>query len=72
MLRDTLGIPARARITAESDSCQCMWREPSYDIREQKIGHHYYTLRVSAAALTEGAAWARRIAASTCEAPRRR
>jgi glucoamylase len=33
------------------------WREPSYDIWEEEIGHHYYTLRVSAAALAEGAAW---------------
>jgi glucoamylase len=33
------------------------WREPSYDIWEEEIGHHYYTLRVSAAALAQGAAW---------------
>ena len=33
------------------------WREPSYDIWEEDIGDHYYTLRVSAAALGEGAAW---------------
>jgi glucoamylase len=33
------------------------WREPSYDIWEEEIGHHYYTLRVAAAALAEGAAW---------------
>jgi glucoamylase len=33
------------------------WREPSYDIWEEESGHHYYTLRVSAAALAEGAAW---------------
>jgi glucoamylase len=33
------------------------WREPSYDIWEEESGHHYYTLRVSAAALREGAAW---------------
>lgn len=32
-------------------------REPSYDIWEEENGHHYYTLRVSAAALTEGATW---------------
>ena len=32
-------------------------REPSYDIWEEEIGHHYYTLRVSAAALADGAAW---------------
>ena len=33
------------------------WREPSYDIWEEEIGHHYYTLRVAGAALAEGAAW---------------
>lgn len=32
-------------------------REPSYDIWEEELGHHYYTLRVSAAALAEGATW---------------
>jgi glucoamylase len=33
------------------------WREPSLDIWEEELGHHYYTLRVSAAALNEGAEW---------------
>ena len=33
------------------------WRELSYDIWEEELGHHYYTLRVSGAALAEGAAW---------------
>ena len=33
------------------------WREPSYDIWEEESGHHYYTLRVSAAALAEAAVW---------------
>lgn len=37
------------------------WREPSYDIWEEESGHHYYTLRVSAAALAEGAAWLQRL-----------
>lgn len=32
-------------------------RAPSYDIWEEEIGHHYYTLRVSAAALVKGGAW---------------
>jgi glucoamylase len=36
------------------------WREPSYDIWEEESGQHYYTLRVSAAALGEGAAWLHR------------
>jgi glucoamylase len=33
------------------------WREPSFDIWEEEKGQHYYTLRVSAAALVEGARW---------------
>jgi glucoamylase len=33
------------------------WREPSVDIWEEELGSHYFTLRVSAAALREGAAW---------------
>ena len=36
------------------------WREPSFDIWEEESGHHYYTLRVSAAALAEGAQWLER------------
>ncbi len=35
------------------------WREPSLDIWEEELGSHYFTLRVSAAALNEGAAWLR-------------
>jgi glucoamylase len=33
------------------------WREPSFDIWEEEIGRHYYTLRVCAAALDAGADW---------------
>jgi len=33
------------------------WREPCVDIWEEERGYHYYTLRVSAAALEEGAKW---------------
>ncbi|TDU25772.1 glucoamylase [Panacagrimonas perspica] len=33
------------------------WHEPSHDIWEEEFGHHYYTLRVSASALVQGAAW---------------
>jgi glucoamylase len=33
------------------------WREPSFDIWEEDLGRHYFTLRVSAAALAEGALW---------------
>lgn len=30
------------------------WRDPSFDIWEEESGHHYYTLRVAAAALNDG------------------
>jgi len=33
------------------------WRIPSIDIWEEEKGHHYYTMRVAAAALQEGAKW---------------
>jgi glucoamylase len=33
------------------------WRQPCFDIWEEDLGLHYYTLCVSAAALTGGAAW---------------
>ena len=33
------------------------WRLPSVDIWEEEKGHHYYTLRVAAEALAEGAGW---------------
>ena len=33
------------------------WCEPSFDIWEEEQGLHYFTLRVSAAALDEGAEW---------------
>lgn len=33
------------------------WRDPSFDIWEEELGHHYYTLRVAAAALSDGADW---------------
>ena len=36
------------------------WREPCIDIWEEELGWHYYTLRVAAAALEDGAAWLER------------
>jgi glucoamylase len=33
------------------------WREPSFDVWEEELGLHYYTLRVAAAALHDGAEW---------------
>ena len=37
------------------------WSEPSFDIWEEERGLHYFTLRVSAAALREGAEWLRAV-----------
>jgi glucoamylase len=33
------------------------WRTPSYDIWEEELGRHYYTLCVAGAAFEEGATW---------------
>jgi glucoamylase len=33
------------------------WHTPSFDIWEEEKGHHYYTLRITAEALEEGASW---------------
>jgi glucoamylase len=33
------------------------WRIPSFDVWEEEKGQHYYTLRVAAEALEEGAGW---------------
>jgi glucoamylase len=56
-----LDAPLLAEVTAlirfDIDFTLRHWREPSFDIWEEESGHHYYTLRVSAAALAEGAAW---------------
>ena len=33
------------------------WRDPSFDVWEEELGLHYFTLRVSASALNDGAEW---------------
>lgn len=52
-------LAAAATLLARADIAftRGCWRTPSVDIWEEEKGHHYYTLRVSAAALEEGAAW---------------
>ncbi|MGH8294498.1 MAG: glycoside hydrolase family 15 protein, partial [Steroidobacteraceae bacterium] len=48
------------------------WREPCYDLWEEERGLHYFTLRVCAQALEEGASWldarAERAQARSCRA----
>lgn len=46
-------------LRADLDFTRRHWSEPSFDIWEEERGHHYYTQRVSAAALELGAAWCR-------------
>lgn len=48
---------ASALIRSDLDFTFRHWREPSFDIWEEEQGLHYYTLRVSAAALEQGASW---------------
>jgi glucoamylase len=48
---------AAALLHADLSFTRRRWRELSYDIWEEEQGHHYYTRRVSAAALEQGAAW---------------
>ena len=50
-----MGAPAARR--ADIAFTRGRWRTPSFDIWEEEKGHHYYTLRVTAAALEEGASW---------------
>jgi glucoamylase len=48
---------AAALIRADVAFTRGRWRMASVDIWEEEKGHHYYTLRVAAAALEEGADW---------------
>lgn len=65
-----LAADCEALIRAHLAFTAAHWAEPSFDIWEEEQGHHYYTLRVAAAALEAGAAWfdarGERAAAQTC------
>jgi glucoamylase len=52
-----LAAQAAALIRADIAFTRGRWRIASVDIWEEEKGHHYYTLRVAAAALEEGADW---------------
>jgi glucoamylase len=56
-LDSELAAAAAALIRADIAFTRERWRIPSVDIWEEEKGHHYYTLRVAAAALEEGAGW---------------
>jgi glucoamylase len=52
-----LQADAVALVRADIAFTRGRWRMASVDIWEEEKGHHYYTLRVAAAALAEGADW---------------
>jgi glucoamylase len=52
-----LAAAVETLIRADIAFTRARWRIPSIDIWEEEKGHHYYTLRVAAAALEEGAHW---------------
>lgn len=58
-LDETLAADIEALIIGDLDFTMRHWRTPSFDIWEEERGLHYYTLRVSAAALEQGAGWLR-------------
>jgi glucoamylase len=63
--RERSGEPVAAETIADAETLlridlaltAAHWREPSLDIWEEELGAHYFTLRVAAAALNEGAEW---------------
>lgn len=55
MRRHEVTADASKLLQRDLDFTAQHWRDPSFDIWEEESGHHYYTLRVSAAALSEGA-----------------
>jgi glucoamylase len=59
MRKHKVTADARKLLQRDLDFTAKHWRDPSFDIWEEESGHHYYTLRVSAAALSEGAEWLR-------------
>ena len=64
-LDDALRSEIAALIRADLGFTFRHWREPSFDIWEEEQGLHYYTLRVSAAALSEGASWLQELGETT-------
>jgi glucoamylase len=48
---------ARELVEADLAFTYRYWSEPSFDIWEEELGHHYYTRLVQYAALVDGAIW---------------
>jgi glucoamylase len=53
---DTLSAAERL-LRIDLDLTVARWRDLSFDVWEEELGRHYFTLRVSGAALREGADW---------------
>ena len=51
-------VAARRLIEADLAFTYRHWIEPSFDIWEEELGHHYYTRLIQHAALADGAEWA--------------
>ena len=66
-----LAAAAARLVRADLEFTRESWPTPSIDIWEEEKGHHYYTLRVAAAALEEGAAWLDAREAELCRAEAR-
>jgi len=66
-----LAAAAARLVHADLQFTRESWPIPSIDIWEEEKGHHYYTLRVAAAALEEGAAWLDPREAELCQAEAR-
>lgn len=56
-LEAALAAQAAELVRADLDFTLHRWPLSGFDIWEEETGRHYYTLRVSAAALREGAGW---------------
>lgn len=65
LLRAEAAVPTLPRepltrlIRADLAFTRARAAQPSYDIWEEELGEHYYNLRISAAALAQGARWLR-------------
>jgi glucoamylase len=58
------GALARALLEIDLAFVRRHWREPSFDIWEEELGHHYYTRLTQWAALADGADWLEEIGES--------
>jgi glucoamylase len=58
VLGETDRASMRALILTDLTFINRHWREPSFDIWEEELGQHYYTLLLHHAALEDGAFWA--------------